>query len=188
MKDTLIAILVLIVLVLGYFFIKEKNQDDNRNPWPETEPATPTNNNPTSTNNNQTNTNNNPTPEQHEYANSVYDFYVDLDGRVVTQKTAVGMDHQMMYFDKPNGERDFIVSVFTDSQWQRYWNSLSTTYDFVGTVMIDGVTFNYHTKPAIDPGINDPQTLHYYIAEHNGLYYQIYTTNTAHINSFGFLD
>ena len=59
MKDTLIAILILIVLVLGYFFIKEKNQDDNRNPWPETEPATqtPTNNYPTQ--NGSTTTNNN---------------------------------------------------------------------------------------------------------------------------------
>lgn len=49
MKNTLITILVLVVLVLGFLFIKEKNKPAAYEPWPETEPATvkPTTNQPT---------------------------------------------------------------------------------------------------------------------------------------------
>jgi len=43
MKNTLIAILVIAVIVIGYLFIKEKTKPtDYSNVWPETEPATPT--------------------------------------------------------------------------------------------------------------------------------------------------
>lgn len=46
MKNTLIAILVIAVVVIGYLFIKEKTKPtDYSNAWPETVPATPTNNN-----------------------------------------------------------------------------------------------------------------------------------------------
>lgn len=195
MKNIIIAILVAIILILGFLFFTQKKSNVNYEPWPETEPAIVR---PTTTNNNSYPVQNNPAPinpaptnnneqEQHEYSNSGYDFFVDLSGRVVMQKTAVGIARQMFYFDKPNGEREFIVSVFTSAQWEQYWNSLSTTFDYVGTVTQDGVTFNYYTKPALDPGINDPQTLHYYIAQHNGFYYEIYTTNPSYLNSFGFL-
>jgi hypothetical protein len=40
MKNTLIAILVIGLLVLGFLFIKEKNKPVAYEPWPETEPAT----------------------------------------------------------------------------------------------------------------------------------------------------
>lgn len=45
MKNTLIAILAIAVIVVGYLFIKEKTKPtDYSNAWPETEPATSTNN------------------------------------------------------------------------------------------------------------------------------------------------
>lgn len=45
-KNTIIAVLVIIILVIGYLFIKEKTKPmDYGNAWPETVPATPTNNN-----------------------------------------------------------------------------------------------------------------------------------------------
>ncbi len=46
MKNTLIAILAIAVIVVGYLFIKEKTKPtDYSNAWPETVPATSTNNN-----------------------------------------------------------------------------------------------------------------------------------------------
>lgn len=52
MKNTLIAVLVIIILVIGYLFIKEKTKPvDYGNAWPETVPATPTNNQGDSNNN-----------------------------------------------------------------------------------------------------------------------------------------
>ncbi len=52
MKNTLISILVIIILLLGFFFIKEKSSRDTMiNEWPETVPATPTNNNQQSNSN-----------------------------------------------------------------------------------------------------------------------------------------
>lgn len=192
MKNISIVILIALVLVLGFLYFTEKKSSVSYEPWPETTPAMvrPTTNNNQGQNNsapiNQTPTNNNQ-QEQYEYSNSGYDFFVDLSGRIVTQKIATGITRQMFYFDKPSGEREFIVSIFTSSQWEQYWNSLSTTFDYVGTVTQDDVTFNHYTKPAVDPGINDPQTLHYYIAQHNGFYYEIYTTNSSYLSSFGFL-
>ena len=56
MKNTLIAILVIIILVLGFLFVKGKNKPVVDNSWPETVPATPTDNN------SQTNSNNNTNP------------------------------------------------------------------------------------------------------------------------------
>lgn len=51
MKNTLIAILVIAIMIVGYLFIREKTKPtDYSNVWPETEPATPTNNQ-TATNN-----------------------------------------------------------------------------------------------------------------------------------------
>lgn len=44
MRNALIFILILGVLVLGLLLIKAKNQNDTRVLWPETEPATQTNN------------------------------------------------------------------------------------------------------------------------------------------------
>lgn len=51
MKNTLIAILVIAIMIVGYLFIREKTKPtDYSNVWPETEPATSTNNNyPTQT-------------------------------------------------------------------------------------------------------------------------------------------
>lgn len=192
MKNTLtITILVLLVLVLGFLFIKEKNSRDTRiNEWPETVPATPTNNNSQSNSNgNNQQDQNNPTQQQEDYEyEDNRGFYVDLAGRVITEKTATGSTYKIIYFDKPNGERDFIVSIFTPSEWQKYWNSLSSSFnDYRGQVTFNGATFDYYVKPAVDPGISDPQTLHYYITQHDGVYYQVYTTNPANVSSFGFL-
>lgn len=45
MKNTLLFVLVIGILVLGFFFLKEKREKPIvENLWPETEPATPTNN------------------------------------------------------------------------------------------------------------------------------------------------
>lgn len=68
MKNTLIASLVLVVLVGGFLFIKEKNKPAAYEAWPETEPATvrPTTTNSPTQNNlspvNPTPTNNQPKP------------------------------------------------------------------------------------------------------------------------------
>ncbi len=56
MKNTLIAILVIIILVLGFLFVKGKSKPVVDNSWPETVPANPTDNN------SQTNSNNNTNP------------------------------------------------------------------------------------------------------------------------------
>lgn len=43
-KNTIIAVLVIVILVIGYLFISEKTKPtDYSSAWPETEPATPTN-------------------------------------------------------------------------------------------------------------------------------------------------
>ena len=78
MKNTLIAILVLIILVLGYLFIKAKTSYRSTiNEWPETEPATPTNNNSqTNTNNNNSASQNNPTSQ----TNNILPGYATYQG------------------------------------------------------------------------------------------------------------
>lgn len=188
MKNTLIAILVLIILVLGYLFIKEKTSYRSTiNEWPETVPAIPTNNNQTSTNNN------NPAPQtSHEYSNTEYGFYVDIPGRTVTLRDMVGRGGKRFLFEKPNqGEnslKDFSVTVMTSEDWQQQWDSYaSTAYQNEGTVTYNGIVFNHYTTPAVDPGIDEPQTLHFYVTQQDGLYYQVYTTNPSYLSSFGFL-
>jgi uncharacterized protein YxeA len=49
MKNIIIAILVAIILILGFLFFTQKKSNVNYEPWPETEPATvkPTTNNTT---------------------------------------------------------------------------------------------------------------------------------------------
>lgn len=52
MKNTIIAILVIALVVLGFLFIREKNKQSLvDNSWPETEPATPTTTNNSSAQN-----------------------------------------------------------------------------------------------------------------------------------------
>lgn len=63
MKNIVIAILVAVILVLGFLFLTQKKSGVNYEPWPETEPATvkpatnTNNNSPVSNNSTQTNTN-----------------------------------------------------------------------------------------------------------------------------------
>lgn len=184
-NNILVLILVLGILVLGFLYMKEKGSDNNLS---ENESTSENNNTNETDSDDDSETNNNSTPlEEHEYTDSTHGFYMDLDGRVVTDKNAVGFGHHITYFDKSNGQRDAMVESFTNAQWQQYWNSLSTTYNYVGVVEENGLTFKYYTKSAVDPGPNDPQTLHYYIIQQNGLYYQIMVTNPNLLSSFGFL-
>lgn len=190
MKNIIIAILVAIILVLGFLFFTQKKSNVNYEPWPETEPATvkPTTNYPIQ-NNPTTNTNNNSSQqEDHEYENLAGGFYVDMSGRVISESTIAG---HRIFFDKPNRginePRDFYVRYFSATEWQQYWSSRSTTYDYAGTVTYNGITFQHYTREAVDPGIDDPKLIHSYMANNNGIYYEIYSTNPSYLNSFGFL-
>lgn len=184
MKNTLIAILVVIILVGAYLFIREKTAPtDYSNVWPETEPATPTNN--------QGNSNNNSAPQEddYEYKNTQGGFYVDLSGRITSESTTAGQHR--IFFDKPNRgvnePRDFYVRYFNSTEWQQSWSSSSTTYDYVGTVTYNGITFQHYTRPAVDPGINDPKLLHFYMTNNDGIYYEIYSQDPSYLSSFGFI-
>lgn len=195
MKNIIITILVVLVLILGFLYFTQKKNNVNYEPWPETTPATvrPTTNNTT----NNYPVQNNPVPvtttptqqNTYEYKNEVGGFYVDLSGRVISESTIA--DQHRIFFDKPNRgvnePRDFYVRYYTTTEWQEHWSSMSTTYDYVGTVSYNGITFQHYTKPAVDPGINDPQLIHFYMTNNDGTYYEIYSSNESYLNSFGFL-
>jgi len=315
MRNALIFILILGVLVLGFLLIKAKNQNDTRVPWPETEPATPTNNYQNNQNNNQqTDAGNqifttynaqgfsfqydssatvqsgvestggkyylvskpggvteiikmvpassafehcanmemksttmngkdfvycnstaepattyiyieggnalvimnqgtipgltysyiNPatveinnqvqnTNQTYTYSNNEFGFYVDIPGRVVTpENRAMSVYEERFFFDRPNqgqqSPRDFYVAIMTPDGWQQQWdNYASTVYQYEGTVSYNGITYNHYTTPAVDPGIDEPQELNFYVTQHDGLYYQIYSIDPSNLNNFGFL-
>lgn len=138
MKNTLIAILVLVILVLGFLFIKEKNKPvvDN-NVWPETEPATVK-----PTTNNQTNTNNNSSPQSlvvKTFSNPFYGFKIDYPADIIPEgeQDTQGVPQHTIYFGQ-----DLVVRNTSDVNW--FEEHELSGLEFVGSKTVNGNTFEIY--------------------------------------------
>lgn len=122
MKNTIIiAVLVTAVLVLGYLFIKEKTKPVEFTPWPETEPATQTNNN----------------FETKTYLGN--GFRIDYPGdMVVHEEDAEGGPYRMIYFSRGG----ISISYVRDSAWFEQYNLAEL--ELVGSQKINGNMFKIY--------------------------------------------
>ncbi len=135
MKNTLIAILVFGILIIGYLFIKEKTTPaDYTNVWPETEPATSTNNQGV-TNNNYSS----PSPVLKTFSNPFYGFKIDYPAYIIPESEQVseGSSQHTIYFGQ-----DLVVRYTNDVNW--FEEHELSGLEFVGSKTVNGNTFKIY--------------------------------------------
>lgn len=153
MRNALIFILILGVLVLGFLLIKAKNQNDTRVPWPETEPATQTNNYQNNQNNNQqTNAGN-----QSFTTYNTQDFSFQYDSSATVQSGVESTGGKYYLVSKPGGVMEIIKMVPASSAFEYCAN-----VEMKSTTM-NGKDFVYCNSMA------EPATTYIYIEGGNAL-------------------
>jgi hypothetical protein len=142
MRKVIIAILVAIILVLGFLFFTQKKTDISYEPWPETEPATvkstsnyPVQNNPTPTQVNPTT----PTTQTSTTKTfSGYGFKINYPKDIVVQEEdAEGGPYRIIYFVP-----DAMVSVVSNADFHEQYSI--SEYEYLTTKTVNGITFEMY--------------------------------------------
>lgn len=174
MKNTLIAILVIVILVLGYLFIKEKTKPvDYSNAWPETEPAQP---------HTGTTTNDNPngpdyTPPQNSvmttYSAVGFSFKYDSSATVGITTNA----GQTLYWVQKEGEVSELIKLVNTSELDpsESCGDIETL-----TTTINGKDFKYCNSRA------EPSTTYFYTEGNKTLV--IVTQGTRRGYNYSYID
>lgn len=174
MKNVILTILVIGIVILGFFYFKQKNETDTRVPWPETEPATP---------HNGTTTNNNPngqdyTPPQDNPSNasttktySGNGFKIDYPKDItVKEEDAEGGPYHLIYFGQ-----ELMVRYVSNASWFEQ-------YELSGLELVGSKTVNGHVFK-IYQGENQSNTLWLKVGT-TGYALNSWGNNRVDINSF----